>query len=113
MLFIENMNLMKLVFAIFTLYQNAFYYFFQASEEGKSGDDNEFKMSWATCCSRTILDSAKQTKWSFWIRIFSHSLNFFHFYLIYFYTHGISLMENSPHPGILTHLPTDQHISPY
>ena len=29
----ENMNLVKLVYAIFTLYQNAFY-LFQASEDG-------------------------------------------------------------------------------
>ena len=27
------------------------------------------------------------------IRIFSHPLNFFHFYLIYFYTHRISSPE--------------------
>ena len=40
-----NMNLMKLVSAIFTLYQNAFWYFFQASEESKSGNDNNFKIS--------------------------------------------------------------------
>ena len=46
-LFIENMNLMKLVCAIFTLYQNAFCFFLQASEEGKSDNDNDFKISWA------------------------------------------------------------------
>ena len=40
-----NMNLMKLVSAIFTLYQNAFWYFFQASEESKSDNDNDFKIS--------------------------------------------------------------------
>ena len=66
MLLIENMNLMKLVCAIFTLYQNAVRYFFQASEEGKSDDADDFKISWATYYSRTILDSAKQTKWNFW-----------------------------------------------
>ena len=44
-LFIENMNLMKLVCAIFTLYQNAFCFFLQASEEGKSDNDNDFKIS--------------------------------------------------------------------
>ena len=43
MFFVENMNLIKLVCAIFTLYQNAFCYFFQASEEGKSDNDNNFK----------------------------------------------------------------------
>ena len=32
----------------------------------------------------------------FEIRIFSHPLNFFHFYLIHFYTHGVSSMENMP-----------------
>ena len=36
---------MKLVCAIFTLYQNAFSYFFQASEEGKSDNDNDLKIS--------------------------------------------------------------------
>ena len=66
MLFIENMNLMKLVCAIFMLYQNTFCYFLQASEVGKTDDDNDFKISWATYCSKTILDSAKQTKWNFW-----------------------------------------------
>ena len=35
---------MKLVCAIFTSYQNAFCYFFQASEEGKSDYDNDFKI---------------------------------------------------------------------
>ena len=41
----------------------------------------------------------------FEIRICSlHPLNFFHFYLIYFYTHGISSPENTPCPGILAHL---------
>ena len=34
------MNLMKLVCAIFTLYQIAFGYFFQVSEEGKTDDNN-------------------------------------------------------------------------
>ena len=52
---------MKLVSAIFTLYQNVFY-FFQASEKGKTDNNNDFKISWATYCSRTILDSAKQAK---------------------------------------------------
>ena len=37
------MNLMKLVCAIFTLYQNAFCYFFQASEECKADNDNDLK----------------------------------------------------------------------
>ena len=36
---------MKLVCVIFTLYQSAFCYFFQASEEGKSDDNNnDFKI---------------------------------------------------------------------
>ena len=35
---------MKLVCVIFTLYQNAFCDFFQASEEGKSDNDNDFKI---------------------------------------------------------------------
>ena len=39
------MNLMKLDCAIFTLYQNAFCYFFQVSEEGKSDNDKDFKIS--------------------------------------------------------------------
>ena len=40
----------------------------------------------------------------FEIRIFSDSLNFFHSYLIYFHTHGISFPENTPHPNILAYL---------
>ena len=59
------MNLMKFVCAIFTLYQNIFCCFFQASEKGKSEDDNENKTSCATYCSRAILDSSKQTKSNF------------------------------------------------
>ena len=35
---------MKLVCAIFTLYQIIFCYFFQASEEGKSDNDNDFNI---------------------------------------------------------------------
>ena len=35
---------MKLVRAMFTLYQNAFCYIFQASEEGKTDNDNDFKI---------------------------------------------------------------------
>ena len=54
-LFIEDVNLMKLFCAIFTLYQNVFCYFFQASKDGKSDNNNDFKISWATYCSRTIL----------------------------------------------------------
>ena len=53
----ENMNLTKLVCAMFTLYQNPFCYFFQASEDGKGDDNNDFKVFWATYCSRTILDN--------------------------------------------------------
>ena len=34
---------MKLVCAIFTLYQNVFCYLFKASEKGKSDNDNDFK----------------------------------------------------------------------
>ena len=37
------------------------------------------------------------------IRIFSYPLNFPHFFLIRFYTHGISSTENIPHLGILAH----------
>ena len=40
----------------------------------------------------------------FKIRIFSHPLNFFHFYLIYFYSHGISSPKNTTLPSILAHL---------
>ena len=50
---------MKLICAMFTLYPNGFCYFFQVSEEGKSDNDNGFKIYWATSCSRTILNSAK------------------------------------------------------
>ena len=44
----ENMNFMKLLYAIFMLYQNDFCYSFQVSEEGQSDNDGDFKMSWAT-----------------------------------------------------------------
>ena len=71
------MNLMKLVCAIFMLYQNAFCYFFQALEEGKTDNDNDFKMSWANYCSRTILGSTKQAKWNLWdFHIFSTFFTF-------------------------------------
>ena len=36
--------------------------FLSGLEEGKSDNDNNFKISCATYCNRTILDSAKQTK---------------------------------------------------
>ena len=62
-----RVNLMKLVCAIFTLYQIAFSYFIQASEEGKTDNDNDFKKFWVTYYSRTILDSAKQSKWYLWV----------------------------------------------
>ena len=44
------------------IYEHAFCHFFQDPEEGESVNDNSFKISCATYCSRTILDSAKQTK---------------------------------------------------
>ena len=43
MLFIENMNLMMLVCAIIVI-PMAFCYFFQASEDTKSDNDNNFKI---------------------------------------------------------------------
>ena len=50
----------------------------------------------------------------FEIRIFSDSLNFFHSYLIYFYTHGISFPENTPCPNILAHLKRSlKDVSPW
>ena len=56
-----------LVCAIFTLYQNMFCFLFQASEEGKiDNNKNDFKISFASYCSRAILDSAKQTRWHLW-----------------------------------------------
>ena len=39
------MNSMKLLYAIFMLYQNDFCYSFQVSEEGQSDNDGDFKMS--------------------------------------------------------------------
>ena len=98
------MNLMKWVYAVFTL-PNAFCYFFQASKERK-WYDNDFKIFWANYCSSKITDSAKQKrKEIFEARIFSHPLRFFHSYLIYFYSYW-----TFPHPhvnssiSILTHL---------
>ena len=32
----------------------------------KSDKDDYFKISWATYCSRTILDTPQQTKWNLW-----------------------------------------------
>ena len=32
--------------------------------EGKSDNDNGFKIFWATYCSSTIINSVKQTKWN-------------------------------------------------
>ena len=90
-------NHMKLVCAIFTLYQIVICCFFQASEEGKTDNDNYFKISWATYCSRAILDSAKQTNDIFKFRIFLHPL--FSQPL-----NGISCPNNNPHPGILANL---------
>ena len=46
----------------------------------------------------------------FEIKIFSDSLNFFHSYLNYFYTHGISFPENTPRPNTLAHL---KDVSPW
>ena len=37
------MNVMKLICATFTLYQKAFCYLFQASEDGKTDNDNDLK----------------------------------------------------------------------
>ena len=42
---------------------NCLFLFISGLKEGKTDNANDFKMSWATYCSRTILDSAKQTKW--------------------------------------------------
>ena len=99
------MNVMKWVYAIFTLYQQAFCCFLQASKDRK-WCDNDFKIFWANYCSSTITDSAKQKrKEIFEARIFSHPLRFFHSYLIYFYSYW-----TFPHPhvnpsiSILTHL---------
>ena len=94
----------KLACAMFTLYQNAFCYFFQASEESKSDNNNDFKVSWATYCSRTILRAINQQNEIFVIRIFSHPLNFLNFHLIsviYLYTQG----KSSPK------IPPPRHIS--
>ena len=92
---------MKLVCAIFTLYQNVFCYLFQASEKGKSDNDNDFKYIEPPIVAQQFQIVLKKQNEIFEIRIFSHSLNFFHFYLIYFYTHGISFLENTPCSGML------------
>ena len=60
------MYLMKLVSAIFTLYQNLYCYFFQVCGKGESDNDNGFKIFWISYRSRAILDSGKQTKWNIW-----------------------------------------------
>ena len=67
---------MKLVCAIFMLYQNVFCYFFQASEEDKSDNDNVFKISRATYCSRVILDIFKSSQlFSLLSNLFLYSRN--------------------------------------
>ena len=38
------------------LYQNAFCYFLQASEEGKNDNDIDFRVFWASYSEKTILD---------------------------------------------------------
>ena len=92
---------MKLFCAIFMLYQNVFCYFRQTSEEGKKDIDNEFKISWATYCSRTILDMFISSQ-------------LFHFYLIHFYSHGISSSKNTLCIGILAHLKRPlKNVSPW
>ena len=48
------------------IHPNDFWYFPQVSEDSKSDNNNDFKICWATSCSRTILDSAKQAKWNLW-----------------------------------------------
>ena len=72
-----------------TFYQNAFCYFFQASVEDKSDNDNDFKISWDTYCRRAILIVLNKQNEIFEIRNCSHPLNYFNFYLIYFYTQGV------------------------
>ena len=47
-LFIENMTIYEpheVNLCNILVYQNAFCYFFQASEEGKTDNDNDFKIS--------------------------------------------------------------------
>ena len=39
---------------------------FRPQKSARSNKDNDFKISWATYYSRTILDSEKQTKWNLW-----------------------------------------------
>ena len=103
-LFIVNINLTKLVCAIFTLYQNAICYLLQASEEGKSDNDNDFKILEPPIEVKQFPKVLNKQNVIFEITIFSHPLNFFHSYLIYFYTHEIGSPENIQHTGILAHL---------
>ena len=103
-LFIVNVNLTKLVCAIFTLYQNAICYLLQATEEGKSDNDNDFKILEPPIEVEQFPKVLNKQNVIFEITIFSHPLNFFHSYLIYFYAHEIGSPENIQHTGILAHL---------
>ena len=82
-------------------------YFFQVKQKGESDKnyDNNFNIFWASYCSRTISERAKQTKWNFWDYNLFKSSHFFslHLHLIYFYTQEIISLENHPHPGIIAH----------
>ena len=101
MLFIENINLIKLVHAIFKI---PFVISFSRPQK-------RAKVMMITILNNLeppILAVKLQIVLNiqngiFEIRILSHSLKFFHFYLIYFNTHGISSPKNSPLP---------LHISP-
>ena len=85
---------MKLVCAIFTLYQIAFCYLFQASEEGKTYNDNDSRYLEPPIVLEQFWIVLNKQNDIFEFRIISHplfseSLN------------RISSLKNNPHPGIL------------
>ena len=79
----------------------AFCYFLQALEESKSDMVKILKYLEPSNCSRTILDSAKQTKRIFEIRVFSHPLNFFSFLPNLFLYSQNKLFRKYPRPGTI------------
>ena len=79
-------------------------YFRRQLEEGKSDNDNDFKILEPPIEVKQFPKVLNKQNVIFEITIFSHPLNFFHSYLTYFYTHEIGSPENIQHTGILAHL---------
>ena len=88
---------MKLVCAIFTLYQIAFCYLFQASEEGKTYNDNDSRYLEPPIVLEQFWIVLNKQNDIFEFRIISHPL-------LSQPLNGISSPKNNPYPGILANL---------